>query len=1287
MKPDLVDLERATAALDGVRDAAVAIRRVRRAAPVAPPAVEAATKPAPAARRAAEPGLSQMVSPPPVPAVVHGPPLVAHRGDPLTLADGLFAAARNAPTRGTTYVLPDGTQDRQTYPELITEALAVLGGLQRAGVRQGESVVLHLRDNRSFVSTFWACILGGLLPTPIGQAPGYKKDNATIRKMHAAWRLLDRPLIVTDVALRADVAGLAALWGEQAFWVTTEPELAAGTAGVPAELKPDDPALHLLTSGSTGTPKCVRHTHRSVVARTLATIAANDFTAQDVSLNWMPLDHVGGIVMYNVRDVLLGCEHINATVAAFIQRPLSWLDWMHAHRPTNTWAPNFAFALVAEQAAEIAQGSWDLSSLRHICNAGEAVVARTAHRFLELLEPHQLPAEAMVPCWGMSETSSGVTYSRMRRHEPTVGTVCLDSSSLDGELAEVPLGTPGSIVLTEVGPPIAGVSLRIVDAEDRVIGTGRIGRLQVSGAALLEEYYRNPEAQRASRTADGWFDTGDLGFLRHGRLTLTGRRKDMVIVNGANHPAHDLEAVVELVPGVRVTHSAVCGVHDPATGTDAVVVFFVPTAGGARRIADVVGEIRAALGRETGLTPRDVVPVPAADFPKTANGKIQRGQLVEAFQAGRLMPVSRSDERAAAPWLLERVVTVAPATATGVPLQPGTALLVYARERDELPQELARRGMAVWALRAGEGDDSAVIPAGVWVDPTDPVAHRTALARLARSRDGIPTRVIYAWSAGVAAAAGDPADPTVELVTALGALAELAPGCELTVLTRAAIGTDPAEPVEPTLTALTAAVRTAAAERALTGVRLLDLPAGADDATAAAALVERPVSGPDPVADRVGGRLVERLRVVEDLPDALAVPRTVLRTGGAVLVTGGLGGIGVGIVRHLVVAEGARVLVVGRTREQDLDRTRRDALEELGLLGDVRYAAADVADAGELGRVVAAAEADWGQTLELAVHLAGADVRDQWDDLGAHTLAAEDPAWVRHMLAPKLGGAAAIDMLLADRPGAAVVLFSSVSGLLGGVSYGAYAAANAGLDGWAQRWSAQGRTVRCLAWSMWTGLGMNAGSPLIAAAEHRGLRAIRPGHGIALLLAGLNQHRSYLLVGADADNSHVQPLLADDQLDGAQTVLAVVPDGTREQDALCQAVADRARALGAAEPLVLVVPGIPRDAGGAVEPGPLLRAVEDAVRAAGKPGYLAPEGPIETLVAEILGDVIGTRIGRDDGFFGVGGDSIRAIQAVGRLNQRLGLDLPVSALYEHPTPRELAPLVDPVGATHPAPTG
>ncbi|MGW5710118.1 SDR family NAD(P)-dependent oxidoreductase [Streptomyces olivaceus] len=1248
---DLARIDRAAAGVEGVREAVTVIdRRLR-----------AHNGPDEGPVTARPPGT-------PIaggrPALVRGPEPGVPSEAPRTLGEALLQAAASAPGRGLTYVLPDGGTDRQTYPELVDEALRALTGLRALGLAPGDSVLMQCADSRTFVTGFWACVLGGFVPTPVGAAPDYGTENAVVRKLRAAWELLDHPVVLTDTELHDRVAGLAPLWKAegQLRVVSLAESASAAEPAEPFAATPDHPVVNLLTSGSTGTPKCVRHVHRTIVARTHAAIAANGFTQDDVSLNWMPLDHVGGMVMCNVRDVFLRCEHVNAGTESVIRRPLNWLDWIHRFRATTTWAPNFAFALVLKHREEIAAGRWDLSSMRNICNAGEAVVARTAFAFVEALAPHGLPADAMVPCWGMSETSSGVTYGRLDIRDPSVGTVTLDSGSLDGQLVRTVPDTPGAVTVTEVGRPVPGVALRITDDEGRVLPEGRVGRLHVTGTTVMEGYLRNKAANAASFTDDGWFDTGDLGFVRDGRLTLTGRRQNMVIVNGANFPSHEIEAVIEQAEGVRPACAAVCGLPDEDTGTEAVYAFFVPTPAASADLDRTVLGIRTALTRTLALRPKAIVPVSEEEFPRAAGGKIQRKQLVDALRQGRFDHRMYGGEPVRAEQggsrMLESTWSPVDVLATGPGDRP---TVVYASDTADWAWRVPGvTGVVTPGERFRVGEDGHVV-----ADLADPEQQDRALAHLL-AVSGPPERVVYAVESGVTDDA--PEAPERFLVT-LAALARAVPGADLVVLTRGALHVREGDEVVPGRAALTGMVRTAATEGVCASVRLVDAPLDADG-KALAQLADTGY-GADVVGVRDGAGHAYGLRVVEPAED-LDVPGEFLRPGGTALVTGGLGGLGRAVCEHLLVAVGARLLVVGRTPETELDRTGAgEVLAGLRDLGEVRYAAVDVADAAALTAAVAAAERDWGQRLGLVVHLAGSPIAPQWDDLAAHHLTRESLTWLRHMMRPKARGCAAVEELLEDRPDTAVVLFSSVNGFLGGSGFGAYAAANAAVDGYARRWAARGRRVRCLAWSMWAGPGMNEGNPLTAAARRRGLGLIDPAEGVSSLLRALHHRGPHLLIGADPANPHMRLHLASDQFAGGSVVVAVLPEPEADVDAVRREVA-AALAREGVFAQITVVPRLPRDVLGAVDPVAVLASRETAHVV-----HAAPQGPGEILVADVLGELLGAdRIGRDVSFFSLGCDSIRAVQAADRLGARFGREVPVELLYAHPTVRDLADALD-----------
>ncbi|MGA3007067.1 MAG: AMP-binding protein [Opitutaceae bacterium] len=338
---------------------------------------------------------------------IDGGPLSLPAGYPASLAAALERAARECPAQGVICLDAAGEAQEQSYPALLAESGRLLGGLRAGGLRPGDPVLFQLDKNAEFIPAFWACQLGGFVPVPVSIAPTYEQPHSTLAKLRNAWTLLGEPLTLAGSGLAPRLQAFAEREGLAGFRIETPEALRAhppATAWHPSQ--PDDLALLLLTSGSTGLPKAVRQTQRNLLAWAASVAGYCQFTPADVSINWMPLDHVGGLVMFHLRDMLIGCRQVHAPTETVLQRPLVWLEWIERYRATITWAPNFAFGLVNEQAEELAERRFDLSSMRSILNGGEAIVSKTARRFLSLLAPHGLPATAMLPVWGMSETCS-----------------------------------------------------------------------------------------------------------------------------------------------------------------------------------------------------------------------------------------------------------------------------------------------------------------------------------------------------------------------------------------------------------------------------------------------------------------------------------------------------------------------------------------------------------------------------------------------------------------------------------------------------------------------------------------------------------------------------------------------------------------------------------------------------------------------------------------------------------------------------------------------------------------
>ncbi|BBB02295.1 putative non-ribosomal peptide synthetase [Actinacidiphila reveromycinica] len=1181
-------------------------------APAAPASLPRLPRPsAPAVRQPAG-------APGPAAAPADGPPALVDGGPAVppvdrTLVETLERVAGSA-VGDLVLLREDGGSTRLAYGELRERALRALGGLRALGLGPGDRVLLQLEDHVAFLTVLWACVLGGQVAVPLAVPADYAAGDAACGRLRGAWDALERPLVVTADARLAELRAAAAGWPD--LRAAGSDALCAAGPAAPRPADPDDPVLLMLTSGSTGRPKAVVLRHRNVLARSAGTAALNGLGPQDVSVNWLPLDHVGGVVMFHLRDTYLGCRQVHAPARWVLRDPLRWLDLAHRHRATMTWAPNFAFGLVGDRAAELPErgAGWDLSPLRFVMNAGEAIVPRVARRWLRLLAPFGLPGTAMRPAWGMSETSSAMVYS----DRFTLGTTSDDDA------------------FAEVGAPLPGCAVRIVDGPQeapRVLAEGATGRLQVRGATVTTGYLAAPEQNAAAFTGDGWFDTGDLGTLTGGRLTLTGRAKDVVILNGVNHHSHEIESAVEELDCVEPSFTAAVAVRPPGAGGDELAVFFHPR--GADGPEETARRVRHAVLDRIGVNPRFVLPVEQAEIPKTEIGKIQRAALRARFEAGAFTAL----DTATLPDHFHRPVWVPRALPPSPPEQAATP-------EPGAPPEQAPPG-PVLLLPDGGG-----------------VAGRLAVLLRAAGREvvvadgpgaGPPEGCRPAAVVDLRCFGGRPAAGTRQDRREGYGLLELPRRCgragAVYVVTCDAVAALPHEVPDPERAALAGVLATLGHE--LPGARVLhlDLPDGDADEVAAllAAEVDR-LPRERVVAHREGRRLARRL-----VPAREAGPdRPPFRPGGRYLVTGGAGGVGLLLARELTEVYGAGVLCLGRGPRPD------------ALVPAAEYVRADVADAAAVGRAVREAEERWGARLDGVLHLAGA-YREVPLDACA-------PADLDAALAAKADGARVLADLLGDREGLLFVAFSSVNGLFGGASVAGYSAASAYLDALAVGLRARGLDAYSLGWSMWDETGMSAGHPMKSLTRARGYRVLPPDEALASLAVALGRRAPHQLVGLDPGRPWIAAHLA-----GPAQPLTELAVHAEEETALGEAGPDRFGTLPA--PRRVVVGPLPVDpVTGEVD---RERLAKSGAREGAADG--APREGLESVIAAVWAEVLGAEgITRGASFFDLGGGSLQATRVHGLLQDRLGREVPMVELFRRPTLRALAEALEPAGAPAPA---
>ena len=528
----------------------------------------------------------------------------------------------------------DGEHDESTvtFEELWNRARALLGALQARGMQAGDELVVFCNSNESFVVAYWAAVLGGIIPVPV--AVGISDEHRF--KLFRILQQLERATLFTEADLlsrllefsqQQDLPKVTAILENKSALIK---DAKAGASGELYAPRPDELAFIQYSSGSTSDPKGVCLTHRNLCANVRAIVEATQWMQDDVSLSWMPLTHDMGLIGYHLSVMAAGMNHAVMDTSLFVRRPLLWMSKVNELRATQLCSPNFGYKHFLKLFARKGMPDLDLSCVKLILNGAEPISWELCEEFLTALAPHGLRRTAMFPVYGLAEATVGVTignpgdsYSRvlMQRHSLRIGAPYTVAQSGDAD----------AVSFVKVGRPIRDVELRLVDDADQPVAADCIGNIQLRGASVTERIYGDPEASASLFTGDGWLRTGDCGVLVDGQLVITGRSKDIIIVNGQNYYPHDIEDIAARVDGLDLGKVVVAGAKRAGGQTEELLVFVLY-----RQELDAFRDIAVAvsntIGEHTGLAVDHVIPVPR--IPKTTSGKVQRVALLNAYLDG-----------------------------------------------------------------------------------------------------------------------------------------------------------------------------------------------------------------------------------------------------------------------------------------------------------------------------------------------------------------------------------------------------------------------------------------------------------------------------------------------------------------------------------------------------------------------------------------------------------------------------------------------------------------------------
>lgn len=522
------------------------------------------------------------------------------------------------------------------YATLRQQALDLAPRLLATGAKPGDSVGLIADTDADFVRAFFACQYAGLapaplpLPAPLGGREGYIDQ---ISRMLGVARA---KILIGPAGMKDWVAEIAAKTPLDFAGVLAD--LPDSTGHSLPEVLPANTCYLQFSSGSTRFPTGVLVTHRALMANAVAiTRDGLQVQAGDRAVSWLPLYHDMGLIGFVLAPMTAQMTIDLLPTGAFVRRPLLWLDLITKNGGTISYSPTFGYELCARRAEVASIEHLDLSKWRSAGLGGDMIRTGPLRAFAERFTSVGFSEKAFVASYGMAEATLALSMA------PLGGGLKverLDIERLEQHEAVLTDDTERSREFARNGPALPHHELEIRDENGAVLPERGVGRIHARGPSLMREYFQQPEETARVLSADGWLNTGDLGYLIDGEIVITGRGKDLIILNGRNIWPQDLEWTAEAeVEGLRSGDVAAFSV--PGDGEETVVVLVQARGGDSDTRLALVEKITGVL-RQRHQVEAQVQLVGAHALPQTSSGKLSRSKAKTAYLAGAYVPVERA---------------------------------------------------------------------------------------------------------------------------------------------------------------------------------------------------------------------------------------------------------------------------------------------------------------------------------------------------------------------------------------------------------------------------------------------------------------------------------------------------------------------------------------------------------------------------------------------------------------------------------------------------------------------
>lgn len=513
--------------------------------------------------------------------------------------------------------------DTLSYSELARDAQSLARKMLSMDFKHGDRVVIVAETHANFLRSFFACQYAGLIPAPVpvpiqlGSRASYvRKTRDLLISAHANAVLSPTSILpmVNEACKDIDMKYV----GD----IGTLLEQPCDNGIELYQAKPEDTAYIQFTSGSTRFPRGVVIQQKAVLSN-LARIIKDGIkiTPQDRAISWLPFYHDMGLVGLVLSSVASQTSVDYLDTRDFAMRPRRWLEIMSMNKSTITFSPPFGYELVERRLRESKNMEYDLSNWRIAGIGAETIRPEPLQKFAQTLKRYGFNENAFLPCYGMAECSLAISFADI---DQPLTITSIDGEVLASENHAVPFDNRlphREAMFIDCGKVLPDHDIEIRDENGNALPERSVGVIHVRGPSVMSHYFDNTE-ETENTLKNGWLNTGDIGFLINGHIHITGRQKDLIIINGRNIWPQDLEHLAEQQPEIRTGDALAFSAPDFNGATTVVVVMQCRERNEANR-ADIVARVEAAIKEDIGVS-CFIKLVPPHTLPRTSSGKLSR---------------------------------------------------------------------------------------------------------------------------------------------------------------------------------------------------------------------------------------------------------------------------------------------------------------------------------------------------------------------------------------------------------------------------------------------------------------------------------------------------------------------------------------------------------------------------------------------------------------------------------------------------------------------------------------